>query len=89
MDHNIPLSERHPLYHSKKNGSRHIYHDHRKYRFTRFTNTILLYAVPHLDLSTLLIKNIVVALIGIAISALNMTLLIAQVTVRSRASPIT
>jgi methyl-accepting chemotaxis protein len=43
-------------------------------------NAILLYAVPHLDLSTLLTKNITVALIGIAISALNMTLLIAQVT---------
>jgi methyl-accepting chemotaxis protein len=43
-------------------------------------NTILLYAMPHLDISSLLTKNITIALIGIAISALNMTLLIAQVT---------
>ncbi len=43
-------------------------------------NTILLYSVPNLDLSTLLTKNITVALIGIAISALNITLLVAQVT---------
>ncbi|MDD2370175.1 MAG: methyl-accepting chemotaxis protein [Sulfuricurvum sp.] len=43
-------------------------------------NTILLYSVPHLDLSTLVTKNITIALIGIAISALNMTLLVAQVT---------
>lgn len=43
-------------------------------------NAILLYALPHLDLSTLLGKNIVVALVGIVISALNMTLLISQVT---------
>lgn len=43
-------------------------------------NTILLYSVPDLDLATLLTKNIVVALIGIAISALNITLLVAQVT---------
>lgn len=43
-------------------------------------NTILFYSVPNLDLSTLLTKNITVALIGIAISALNITLLVAQVT---------
>lgn len=43
-------------------------------------NTILLYSVPTLDLSSLLTKNITVAVIGIAISALNITLLIAQVT---------
>ncbi|MDD2828370.1 MAG: methyl-accepting chemotaxis protein [Sulfuricurvum sp.] len=43
-------------------------------------NTILLYSIPHLDLSTLVIKNIITALVGITISALNMTLLVAQVT---------
>ncbi|MDD5053293.1 MAG: methyl-accepting chemotaxis protein [Sulfuricurvum sp.] len=43
-------------------------------------NAILLHSVPQLNLSTLLSKNIVVALIGIAISALNITLLVAQVT---------
>lgn len=43
-------------------------------------NTILLYSIPHLELSTLVTKNITVALIGISISALNMILLVAQVT---------
>ncbi len=43
-------------------------------------NTILFYSVKNLDISTLLTKNITVALIGIAISALNITLLVAQVT---------
>ncbi|MDD2267822.1 methyl-accepting chemotaxis protein [Sulfuricurvum sp.] len=78
---NVPLSERHPFISFG-----------RKMVLAIFTtiignivllvllNTILLYAVPHLDLSTLLTKNIVVAFIGIIISALNMTLLIAQVT---------
>lgn len=43
-------------------------------------NAILYVSFPQLDLKTLLIKNIAVALIGLIISALNITLLVAQVT---------
>lgn len=77
----VPLSERHPFISFGKKMVLAI--------FTTvlgnivllvLLNTILLYSVPALDLSTLLTKNIVVAFIGIAISALNITLLVAQVT---------
>ena len=43
-------------------------------------NAMLLFSVPDLDLSTLLAKNIAVALIGISISALNIGLLVTQLT---------
>lgn len=43
-------------------------------------NTILLYSMPGLDVSTLLTKNSIVAVIGIVISAINIALLVAQVT---------
>lgn len=77
----VPLSERHPFISFGKKMVLAI--------FTTvlgnivllvLLNTILLYSVPALDLSTLLTKNIIVAVIGIAISALNITLLVAQVT---------
>lgn len=77
----VPLSERHPFISFGKKMVLAI--------FTTvlgniillvLLNTILLYSVPNLDLSTLLTKNIIVAVIGIAISALNMTLLVSQVT---------
>lgn len=43
-------------------------------------NAILFYSVPDLSLTTLLTKNTIVAFIGILISAINMTLLISQIT---------
>jgi len=43
-------------------------------------NAILYVSIPDLDLKTLLTKNITVALIGTIISAINITLLVAQVT---------
>lgn len=43
-------------------------------------NAILLVSFQPLDLATLLSKNIVIALLGITISAINITLLIRQVT---------
>lgn len=77
----VPLSERHPFISFGKKMALAI--------FTTvlgniillvLLNTILLYSVPNLDLSTLLTKNIIVAVIGLAISALNITLLVSQVT---------
>ncbi len=77
----VPLSERHPFITFGKKMVLAI--------FTTILgnivllvllNAILLFSIPSLDLSTLLSKNIIVAVIGIAISALNITLLVAQVT---------
>jgi len=77
----VPLSERFPFISFGKKMALSI--------FTTITgniillvllNTILIVSIPNLDLATLLTKNITVAIIGILISALNITLLVAQVT---------
>lgn len=43
-------------------------------------NAIILYAIHPIDVKTLLVKNGVIALLGITISAINITLLVRQVT---------
>lgn len=77
----VPLSERHPFISFGKKMALSIL-------TTLIGNIILLVllnAILHvsltgLDMAALLTKNIVVAVIGIAISALNITLLVTQVT---------
>lgn len=43
-------------------------------------NVVLLYVNPSISLSELIVKNLIVAVIGISISAINISLLISQVT---------
>lgn len=78
---NVPLSQRYPFISFGK-----------KMLFSLFTtiignsallvllNTILLYENPSITLHDLILKNIIIASLGIAISALNTALLISQVT---------
>jgi len=77
----VPLSERHPFISFGK-----------KMVLSLFTtiigssslivllNVMLLYVNPHISLSELIFKNILIAAIGIVISAINISLVISQVT---------